>query len=43
MAFVWGVIKPSANGDVIARFASEIANSAITAKAGAVVYYQELI
>jgi hypothetical protein len=43
MANIWGVIKPSADGDVIARFASEVANSAITAKAGAVVYYQELI
>lgn len=43
MAFIWGVITPSADGDVIARFASEVANSAITAKAGAVVYYQELI
>lgn len=43
MAFIWGVITPSANGDVVARFASEVASSAITAKAGAVVYYQELI
>lgn len=43
MAFIWGVITPSADGDVIARFASEVASSAITAKAGAVVYYQELI
>ena len=43
MAFIWGVITPSANGDVIARFASEVGGSAITAKAGAVVYYQELI
>lgn len=31
VATIWGVIKPSGNGVVIARFASEIANSAITA------------
>lgn len=43
MAFIWGTITPSADGDVIARFASEVASSAITAKAGAVVYYQEVI
>lgn len=35
VATLWGFIKPSANGTVIARFASEIASSAITAKAGA--------
>jgi hypothetical protein len=35
VATMWGMIKPSADGTVIARFASEIANSAITAKAGA--------
>jgi hypothetical protein len=40
---VEGVIIPSADGTVIARFASEVANSAITALAGSVVYYQELI
>lgn len=43
LAFIWGVITPSADGNVIARFASEVANSAITALAGAVVYYQEVI
>lgn len=43
MAIMEGYIKASADGDVIARFASEVANSAITAKAGAVVYYQELL
>ena len=31
---IWGFITPSANGTVIARFASEVLNSAITAKAG---------
>lgn len=35
VAILEGVIKPSANGTVQIRFASEVANSAITAKAGA--------
>lgn len=43
MAVIEGIITPSANGSVIARFASEVASSAITAKAGAVVHYQELL
>jgi hypothetical protein len=34
IAIIEGVIKPSASGNVIARFASEISNSAITAKGG---------
>lgn len=42
-AIIIGMIKPSVNGTVIARFASEVSASAITAKAGAVVYYQETI
>ena len=37
MAIIEGVIVPSTDGSVIARFASEVANSAITAKAGAFV------
>jgi hypothetical protein len=41
-AIIEGVIKPSAGGTVIARFASEISNSAITALAGACVLYQQL-
>jgi hypothetical protein len=40
-AKIWGIIRPSANGTVIARFASEVANSAIVAKAGSVCYYQQ--
>ena len=32
--YISGLIQPSADGNVIARFASEIASSAITAKAG---------
>ena len=39
LAILEGVIKPSASGTVQVRFASEIANSAITAKAGATLEY----
>lgn len=35
VAIIQGVIKPSVSGTVIARFASEVNTSAITAKAGA--------
>lgn len=38
-AIVNGIITPSADGTVIARFASEVSGSAITAKAGAIVRY----
>lgn len=34
-----GFIQPSANGNVIARFASEVANSAIVAKVGSFVEF----
>ena len=34
IAQIEGIIKPSANGTVVVRFASEVSNSAITAKAG---------
>lgn len=34
IATIWGYITPSANGTVIARFASEVSGSAIVAKAG---------
>lgn len=37
VAFVEGYITPSANGAVTIRFASEVANSAITAKAGSIL------
>jgi hypothetical protein len=37
IAIIQGVIKPSASGTVIARFASEVSSSAIVAKAGAAV------
>lgn len=39
IAIIEGIINPSANGTVIARFASEVLNSAITAKAGSTVEY----
>lgn len=41
-ATVEGIILPSANGTVIARFASEVASSAIIAKAGSYVRYRAL-
>lgn len=39
VALIEGLIKPSVDGTVIARFASEVANSAITAKAGSVLQW----
>lgn len=42
IAIIEGIITPSADGTLIARFASEVANSAITAKAGAIVFYKQL-
>jgi hypothetical protein len=39
IAIVEGVIRPSANGNVILRFASEVANSAIVAKAGSLLQW----
>ncbi len=43
IAIIEGVIKPSANGTVIARFASEVSSSAIVAKAGALLeWYRTL-
>lgn len=41
-AQIEGMILPSANGTLIARFASEVASSAIVAKAGSMVLYQQL-
>jgi len=41
-AVVEGIVVASANGSLQLKFASEIASSAITAKAGSVCYYQEL-
>ena len=42
IAIIEGYITPSAAGDVIARFASEVSASAITAKAGSYVEYIQL-
>ncbi|HZA18917.1 MAG TPA: collagen-like protein [Pseudonocardiaceae bacterium] len=42
LAIIEGVIAPSAAGTVVARFASEVASSAITAKAGSYVEFAEL-
>lgn len=42
MAIIEGYFRPSATGTFIARFASEVLSSAIVAKAGSVVYYQQL-
>lgn len=43
VATVWGIIKPSSDGTVIARFASEVAGSAITAKAGATLRWMRVL
>jgi len=43
LATMWGIIVPSENGNVIARFASEVSGSAITAKAGATLRYMRII
>lgn len=42
-AWVEGFIKPSANGTVIARLASEVSSSAIVAKAGSILHYQQVL
>lgn len=38
-----GFLECTSSGDLIARFASEISSSAITAKAGSLVFYQQVI
>lgn len=43
MVTIEGIIKPSANGTVIARFASEVLSSAITAKAGSILNWVQVI
>lgn len=42
LAIIEGFIVPSADGTVIARFASEVSSSAITALAGAMVEYRRV-
>lgn len=41
-AFINGIIQPSADGTVIARFASEVSSSAIVAKANSFVRYVQV-
>lgn len=43
VAIVEGFIQPSANGTVIARFASEVASSAIVAKAGSLLQWMRVV
>lgn len=43
IAIIEGFYEATADGAVVARFASEIASSAIVAKAGSIVYYQEVL
>lgn len=43
IAWIEGFITPSANGTVIARFASEVASSAIVAKAGSILHWQQVL
>lgn len=42
VATLWGIIKPSSDGTVIARFASEVSGSAVVAKAGAFLRYMQV-
>lgn len=42
LAIIEGYIIPSTDGTVIGRFASEVSGSAITVKAGSVLYWQQL-
>ena len=43
VATMWGLITPSSNGSVTARFAAEISSSAIVAKAGATLRWMRVI
>lgn len=43
IATIEGFFEPTADGDLIARFASEVTASAITAKAGSIVQFQEVL
>lgn len=43
VAEIEGFITPSADGTVVVQFASEIANSAITAKKGSILLYKEVL
>lgn len=41
-ALLWGLIKPTSNGNLQIRFASEILSSAITAKAGSFLLWRRI-
>ena len=43
VAVIEGIITPSSNGTLIARFASEVSSSAIVAKAGALLQYYRVL
>lgn len=43
VATIWGVVTPSSSGTITARFASEVANSAIIAKAGATLRWMRVL
>ena len=43
IAIIEGIITPSNDGNVIARFAAELVSNTIIAKAGSVVYYQQIV
>ena len=43
ISIIEGFLECASSGDLIARFASEISSSAITAKAGSLVFYQQVI
>ena len=42
VAVIEGIVTPSASGNLVARFASEISSSAIVAKAGSYVNFEAL-
>jgi len=42
-AWIEGFITAAGNGTVIARFASEVSSSAIVAKAGSILHYQQVL
>jgi hypothetical protein len=42
IVIIEGLVQPSGNGSIIARFASEVSSSAIVAKAGSTVFYQQV-
>jgi hypothetical protein len=42
MGYLEGIATFSADGTLIGRVASEVANSGVTIKAGSVIYYRQL-